>query len=64
MNNYTSIEMLDMHFLYGVAGDNKARRLLIEQNPNRQTPSVRTFIAIHNRLGETGYFQVNMKNTG
>lgn len=31
MNNYTSIEMLDTHVLYGVPGDNKARRLLIEQ---------------------------------
>lgn len=64
MNNYTSIEMLDTHFLYGVAGDNKARRLSIEQYPNRLTPCTRTFIAIHNRRGETGFFQVSMKNIG
>lgn len=45
MNN---AELTEMHFIYGLRNDNAAvHRIYKEQYPNRQIPSVRTFIRLH-----------------
>jgi hypothetical protein len=66
MVNYTIAEYCDIHFFYGAALGNavQARRLYHQQFPDRQLPNSKTFSSVHNRLRETGKFQVCMADTG
>lgn len=63
---YTTAEYCDMHFMYGAALGNaaEARRLYSATYPNRQLPSDKLFVRLHNRLREGGSFKVNMRDTG
>lgn len=60
-NNYSNLEMTQMHFLYGLANGNsvEARRLYQERYPDRVLPCRQIFINIHRRLTESGSFKRN-----
>lgn len=65
-NTYSNEEYCHIHFYYGATLGNalQARRLYAERFPNRRCPSANTFQAVHNRLQETGRFDVSMIDTG
>lgn len=58
MSVYSNIELADMHFMYGRANGNarEALRLYVATHPERQVPSVRLFVRLHQRLRDTGSF--------
>lgn len=66
MEYYSSAEYTDIHFMYGVADGNArlAARLYAERFPNRRHPSHKVFVAVHNRLRESGQLKGNMNVTG
>ncbi|GFY65892.1 uncharacterized protein TNIN_137211 [Trichonephila inaurata madagascariensis] len=66
MISYTNQEMVDIHFIYGVADGNplEARRLYGERFPSRRLLNRKTFECLHRRLGETGSFVRGMQDTG
>ena len=61
VNNYSNLEMTQMHFLYGLANGNsaEARRLYQERYPDRVLPGRKIFINIYCRLTESGSFKRN-----
>lgn len=63
---YSNIELADMHFMYGRANGNarEALRLYVDVHPNRQIPSVRGFVRLHQRLRDTGSFGKQSHNSG
>lgn len=65
-NNYSNVELRDMHYYYGVAGGNAlaARRLYSETFPNRRIPQSRLFSTLHQRLGEFGAFKSKLYDVG
>lgn len=58
MEDFTNIELADMHFCYGLAdGDGaRARRLYQQRHPNRVLPHHDKFRKIHSQLRENGKF--------
>lgn len=66
MAAFTSQEMADMHLIYGEARGNgmEAQRLYQERFPNRRHPHHATFASIHQRLRDSGTFQVDRHDTG
>lgn len=56
MEQYSVAEYTDIHYVYGLADGNSslARRLYAERFPNRNQPGHKVFIAVHNRLKESG----------
>ena len=56
MDNYTTMELADLHLTYGEALCNgrTAQRLYIQKFPNRRHPSNKIFARIDHRLRETG----------
>lgn len=65
-NNYSNVELRDMHYYYGLAAGNAlaARRLYREAFPNRNLPQSRMFSTIHRRLGEFGSFKTRIFDVG
>lgn len=63
---YSNEEYCNIHFYYGAAFGNSlhARRLYAERFPNMQCLCANTFQAVHDRLRDTGRFDVSMINTG
>jgi hypothetical protein len=61
-NNYTNVEMTDMHFIYGLAGGNmrEAHHLYQEQFPGNMIPKMSTFSRIHQHLGHSGASVLNL----
>jgi hypothetical protein len=59
---YTNEEYADMQLILGEARGNSAEveRLYTERFSNRRTPSRPTFLAVDQRLRETGTFQGNV----
>lgn len=63
---YTSAEMTDMHFVYGLSNGNslEASRKYAEMYPQRVAPHHTLFPRIHQRLRETGTFVVKKPDCG
>lgn len=66
MQGYSISEYADMHFVYGAAEGNArlAERIYAQRFPHRQHPGHKVFIAVHNRLRETGNLTRNMPGAG
>lgn len=66
MAQYLLSEYADMHFVYGLADGNArlAERLYAIRFPDRQHPSYKVFISLHNRIKETGKVVKDMSGTG
>lgn len=66
MDNYSNLEIADMHFTYGRANGNAlaAQRLYAEQYPQRRLPHHSTFTSIHQRLREFGNFKKRSYDSG
>lgn len=66
MVSFTKEEYADMHLIYGEVQCNAraAERRYAEKFPNRRSPSRSTFIALHQRLRETGSVFPKNNETG
>ena len=66
MNQYTTREMAQMHFVYGEAHGNavEAQRIYAQRFPHRNVPNSRTFTSLHRRLMETGSFRISRPDAG
>jgi hypothetical protein len=66
MERYSIVEYADMHFVYGLAEGNArlAERLYTQRFPHRQHPNHKVFIAVHNRIRETGSVVPNKQEVG
>lgn len=59
-NIVISISFMELHLEMPERQDD----LYAERFPDRRHPSINTFAAVHNRLRETGKFEVSMADTG
>lgn len=59
MDEYSNVELADMHLVYGAADCNgrTALRLYQERFPNRRAPHHTIFARLHRRLRENGSFE-------
>ncbi|GFV41563.1 uncharacterized protein TNCV_3627151 [Trichonephila clavipes] len=66
MTSYTNQEMVEIHFIYGVADGNvlEVRGLYMERFPSRRLTNQKTFERLHQRLRETGSFVSGMYDAG
>ena len=66
MEHYSSLELADMHLIYGAAGYSVqiAKKMYREKFPNRHHPSRQVFISFSRRMRETGSLQPRNEGPG